>query len=139
MSERATISSSDSEDEVQPEGSQTPNRMLVTAPGSESSQKTTKKATPGQTKRPLEAETETPRSKKARVAKRNVLLWQHFEVTDDKDVVICIANASCRQKLRRPDGSTSGMTAHFKAKHPVKYTAYLEAQNAAIKDKVCNE
>ena len=128
MSERATISSSDDEVEVQPEESQTPKRMPMTPSASQSTKK-----------RPLEAETETPGSKKARVAPRNVFLWKHFELTNDKDVVICIANASCRQKLRRPDGATSGMMAHFKAKHPVQYTAYLEARNAAIKDKVCNE
>jgi hypothetical protein len=50
------------------------------------------------------AATETPRTKRATVAKRNVLLWENFETTEDPNVVICIANAGCRQKIRCPDG-----------------------------------
>jgi hypothetical protein len=53
MSERATISSSDDEVEVQPEESQTTKRMPMTPSASQSTKK-----------RPLEAETETPGSKK---------------------------------------------------------------------------
>ncbi len=44
-------------------------------------------------KRALEdaaAEMSTPKTKKARVQKRNVLLWNHFETTKDPNVVICI-------------------------------------------------
>ncbi len=90
-------------------------------------------------KRALEdaaAEMSTPRTKKARVQKRNLLLWNHFETTNDPNVVICIANASCKQRIRHPDGSTSGMMAHFKSKHPVQYTKYIEGMNAAVKEKV---
>jgi hypothetical protein len=82
-------------------------------------------------------DTETPRSKKGRIAKRNVLLWKHFEMTNDANVVICIANPACRQKILHPDGSTSGMRSHFEAKHLVQFTQYVEDQNEAILEKVC--
>jgi hypothetical protein len=90
-------------------------------------------------KRPLqqaEAAVETPGAKKRKIHRRNVLLWKHFQQTKDPNVVICIANPSCGAKIRRPDGSTSGMRAHFEARHPVEYTAYLADTAEAIKEKV---
>jgi hypothetical protein len=42
-------------------------------------------------------------------------------LTKDPNVVIWIANASCRQRICHQDGSTSGMRAHFEARHPVQY------------------
>ncbi len=77
---------------------------------------------------------ETPGTKKCKIHRRNVLLWKHFQKTKDPNVVICISNPSCGQKIRRPDGSTSGMHVHFEARHPVKYTAYLAATAEAIKE-----
>jgi hypothetical protein len=91
-------------------------------------------------KRPLqqaEAAVDTPGTKKRKIYRRNLLLWKHFQETKDPNVVICIANPSCGQKIRLPDGSTSGMRAHFEARHPVQYTAYLAATTEAIKEKVC--
>jgi len=33
-------------------------------------------------------DTETPRSKKGQISKRNILLWKHFQTTNDPNVVI---------------------------------------------------
>jgi len=41
-------------------------------------------------------------------------------LTEDPNVAIWIANASCRQRICHPDGSTTGMRAHFEARHPVQ-------------------
>jgi hypothetical protein len=55
--------------------------------------------------------------KRRRISKRNVLLWSNFEQTKDPYKVICKASPSCNAKIRRPDGSTFGMLAHFEARH----------------------
>ena len=39
------------------------------------------KKTPKTTKRPAETDTETPRPKRGKIAKRNTLLWEYFEYT----------------------------------------------------------
>jgi hypothetical protein len=134
MSQPSTAVPSSDEDEVpQRTPAKTPSK-----PGPLS-----KKTPPGplsSKKRPLEeadAAIETPRTKRGRVAKRNVLLWKHFEQSKDPEVVICIANPSCRARIRRPQGSTSGMRAHFEARHPVQYTAYVEESRRLIEEKVC--
>jgi hypothetical protein len=46
-----------------------------------------------------EADTETPRAKKCRISKRNLLLWKHFQTTNDPNVVVCIAKTP---RARRP-------------------------------------
>jgi hypothetical protein len=63
-------------------------------------------------------------------------LWDNFKYCDDPAVVICVANEACQAKIKRPQGSTSGMIAHLKTKHPVQYVAYLEKTEEAIKEKV---
>ncbi len=94
------------------------------------------KKTPKTTKRPAETDTETPRPKRGKIAKRNTLLWEYFEYTEDLDVVRCLANASCKALIKRPQGSTSGMRAHLEKRHPVQFLAYVEKTEQAIKDKV---
>jgi hypothetical protein len=87
-------------------------------------------------KRPAETETETPRPKRGKIAKRNTFLWEFFEYTDNLEVVKCIANASCKAEIRRPQGSTSGMRSHLEKRHPVQFLAYVAKTEQAIKDKV---
>ncbi len=94
------------------------------------------KKTPKTTKRPAETETETPRPKRGKIAKRNTLLWEFFEYTDNLDVVRCIANASCKALIKRPQGSTSGMRSHLQNRHPLQYLAYVAKTEQALKDKV---
>jgi len=127
-----TISSDTDEVEIEPEPvKRTPKKALkVKTPPAPLSVK----------KRALEAaaaEMDTPRSKKARVHKRNNLLWKHFQTTNDPAVVICIANPSCRARIRRPGGSTSGMRSPFEAKHPAIFTEFLRETKEALKEKVC--
>jgi len=124
MSQRAGYSRniSDSEDEEE-----------VNVPATTSPKKTPKSA-----KRPAtETPTDTPRPKRGKIAKRNTHLWDHFKYSDDDaTVVICVANEACQAKIKRPQGSTSGMMAHLRTKHPVQYVAYLENTGEAIKEKV---
>jgi len=137
MSQRPRhILSSDEETEGNPEvvaaektPTKTPKKTPTPAPLSVKKKRALEEADP---------DTETPRSKKGRISKRNILLWKHFQTTNDPNVVICIANPACRQKIRRPDGSTSGMRAHFEAKHPVQFAQYVKDQNEAILEKVCS-
>jgi hypothetical protein len=84
-----------------------------------------------------EAQSENPESKTSRIAKRNILLRNHLEQTKDPNIVICIANHTCRGIIWHPDGSTSGIRAHFEARHPVQYTLYLAHINENINEKVC--
>ncbi len=124
MSQRAGYSRniSDSEDEEE-----------VNVPATTSPKKTPKSA-----KRPAtETPTDTPRPKRGKIAKRNTHLWDLFKYSeDDATVVICVANEACQAKIKRPQGSTSGMIAHLRTKHPVQYVAYLEKTGEAIKEKV---
>jgi hypothetical protein len=137
MSQRPRhILSSDEETEGNPEvvaaektPTKTPKKTPTPAPLSVKKKRALEEADP---------DTETPRSKKGRISKRNILLWKHFQTTNDPNVVICIANPACRQKIRHPDGSTSGMRAHFEAKHPVQFAQYVKDQNEAILEKVCS-
>jgi BED zinc finger len=76
------------------------------------------------------------KSKRKRIHKRNVLLWEKFSETSDKFVVICNINPMCKAKIRRPDGSTSGMISHFQTKHPMQYAEYLAQAKEALKEKV---
>jgi hypothetical protein len=94
------------------------------------------KKTPKSTKRAAESHSETPRPKRGKIAKRNTLLWEYFEYTENLDVVRCTANASCLALIKRPQGSTSGMTAHLEKRHPVQYLAYVAKKEQALKDKV---
>ena len=80
--------------------------------------------------------TQKKRARRSGIAKRNVLLWSLFEETDDKKVVICKINPACKARIRRPDGSTSGMMSHLTSKHPVDYQIYLKKSTEAIKEKV---
>ena len=96
------------------------------------------KKTPKSSKRAAESHTETPRPKRGKIAKRNTLLWEYFEYTENLDVVKCTANASCLALIKRPQGSTSGMRAHLEKRHPVQYLAYVAKTEQALKDKVCN-
>ncbi len=135
---RHILTSSDEETEGNPEV------VAAETSGQKTPSKTPKKTpTPAplsvKKKRALEeADTETPRSKKGRISKRNLLLWKHFQTTNDPNVVVCVANPACRAKIRRPDGATSGMRSHFEAKHPVQYAQYVKDQNEAILEKVCS-
>jgi len=78
----------------------------------------------------LGAEAGTPKAKKPR-PKVNQALWKHFtESTDDLDYAICQipfkkTGRPCGAQIKKPDGSTSGMTKHFKARHPDEYKDYL--------------
>jgi len=80
--------------------------------------------------------TQKKRARRSGITKRNVLLWSLFEETDDKKVVICKINPACKARIRRPDGSTSGMMSHLTSKHPVDYQIYLKKSTEAIKEKV---
>jgi len=121
---RPIISSSDDEDV-------TPQIVDVERVASTSSQRK-------ETEQEVQSQKEPPTAKKRRrISKRNVLLWSHFEQTKDPDVVICKSNPSCQAKIRRPDGSTSGMLAHFEARHPMQYMEYLAKSKKAIEEKVC--
>ena len=80
--------------------------------------------------------TQKKRARRSGIAKRNVLLWSLFEETDDKKVVMCKINPACKARIRRPDGSTSGMMSHLTSKHPVDYQIYLKKSTEAIKEKV---
>jgi len=87
----------------------------------------------------VEAEVEAEgasKSKRKRIHKRNVLLWEKFSETTYKFVVICNINPMWKAKVRRPDGSTSGMITHFQTKHPMQYAEYLAKANEALKEKV---
>ena len=103
-------------------------------PGPSSSQTPATPAT--SKKRALEGKdvtgTQKKRARRSGIAKRNVLLWSLFEETDDKNVVLCKINPACKAMIRRPDGSTSGLT----SKHPVDYQIYLQKSAEAIKEKV---
>ncbi len=97
--------------------------------------------TPGTSKkRALEGkeatETQKKRARRSGITKRNVLLWSLFEETEDKNVVLCKINPSCKAMIRRPDGSTSGMMSHLTSRHPVDYQIYLQKSAEAIKEKV---
>jgi hypothetical protein len=83
-----------------------------------------------------EGQAEASQSKRKRIAKRNVLLWDEFIETDDKNVVLCNIYPSCKQRIRRPDGSTSGMRSHFETRHPLQYADYVKQATAAMKEKV---
>jgi hypothetical protein len=83
-----------------------------------------------------QAEEHASRSKRKRISKRNVLLWEKFIETDDKNVVLCNINPSCKARIRRPDGSTSGMMSHMQTRHPLQYAEYVKQSTAAIKEKV---
>ena len=85
---------------------------------------------------PEQAEQHASRSKRKKISKRNVLLWEKFIETEDKNVVLCNINPSCKARIRRPDGSTSGMTSHFQTRHPLQYAEYVKQATAAIKEKV---
>ena len=80
--------------------------------------------------------TQKKRARRSGIAKRNVLLWSLFEETDDKKVVMCKINPACKARIRRTDGSTSGMMSHLTSKHPVDYQIYLKKSTEAIKEKV---
>ena len=43
-----------------------------------------------------QAEEHASRSERKRISKRNVLLWEKFIETDDKNVVLCNINPSCK-------------------------------------------
>ncbi len=94
------------------------------------------KKTPKTTKTPAETDTETPRPKRGKIAKRNTFLWEYFKYTENLDVVRCTANASCKALIKRPQGSTSGMRAHLEKRHPVQFLAYVAKTEQALKDKV---
>jgi BED zinc finger len=72
----------------------------------------------------------TPKSKRPR-PKVNQALWKHFsEKEDDLDYAICQirfkkTGRACGAEIKKPDGSTSGMTKHFRARHPDEYKNYL--------------
>ena len=83
-----------------------------------------------------QAEEHASRSKRKRISKRNVLLWEKFIETDDKNVVLCNINPACKARIRRPDGSTSGMMSHMQTRHPLQYAEYVKQSTAAIKEKV---
>jgi len=83
-----------------------------------------------------QAEEHASRSKRKRISKRNVLLWEKFIETDDKNVVLCNINPSCKARIRRPDGSTSGMMSHMQTRHPLQYAEYVKQSTAALKEKV---
>jgi BED zinc finger len=52
-------------------------------------------------------------------------------------MLFCVKiNSSCKARIRRPDGSTSGMMSHLTSKHPVDYQIYLQKSAEAIKEKV---
>jgi hypothetical protein len=66
------------------------------------------------------------------------LLWSNFEQTKDPYIVICKASPSCNAKIRRPDGSTFVMLAHFEARHPCPVNGiYCKIQNT-MEEKVSN-
>jgi len=76
--------------------------------------------------------------KRRRISKLNVLLWSNFEQTKDPYIVICKASPSCNAKIRRPDGSTFVMLAHFEARHPCPVNGiYCKIQNT-MEEKVSN-
>ena len=83
-----------------------------------------------------QAEEHASRSKRKKISKRNVLLWEKFIETDDKNVVLCNINPACKARIRRPDGSTSGMMSHMQTRHPLQYAEYVKQSTAAIKEKV---
>ncbi len=83
-----------------------------------------------------QAEEHASQSKRKKISKRNVLLWEKFIETDDKNVVLCNINPSCKARIRRPDGSTSGMKSHMETRHPLQYAEYVKQATAAIKEKV---
>jgi hypothetical protein len=80
---------------------------------------------------------ETPRTKR-RLLKRNVCLWEYYEETEDANVVLCKATEQCRSKIRRSDGSTSGMKSHLESRHPVQYVRFLEGSGKEAEQKVHN-
>jgi len=88
-------------------------------------------------KRPLVFEDEavqsvpgTPKAKRPR-PKVNQALWKHFiENNDDPDYAICQilfrkTGRPCGAQIKKPDGSTSGMTKHFRSRHPDEFKSYL--------------
>ena len=76
------------------------------------------------------------RSRRSGITKRNILLWELFEETDDKAVVMCKINPACKALIRRPDGSTSGMFSHLQSRHPIEHQIYLRKTKEALKEKV---
>ncbi|VDK50751.1 unnamed protein product [Anisakis simplex] len=63
-------------------------------------------------------------------AKLNSALWAHFEeCTTDRTSSICKVETSpgvmCGCRIRRPQGSTTGMKRHFKSRHPEQFKLYL--------------
>jgi hypothetical protein len=83
-----------------------------------------------------EVEVEASKSKKKKITKRNVLLWENFIETDENNIVLCNINPSCKARIRRPDGSTSGMRSHFETRHHLQYAEYVEKATASLKEKV---
>ena len=83
MSQRPRhILSSDEETEGDPEvvaADKTPKKTPNPAPLSVKKKRALEEADP---------DTETPRSKKGQISKRNILLWKHFQTTNDPNVVI---------------------------------------------------
>ncbi len=77
---------------------------------------------------------ETPRTR----PKRNVHLWEYYEETEDANVVLCKATEQCISKIRRSDGSTSGMKSHLESRHPVQYVRFLEGSGKEAEQKVHN-
>ena len=73
---------------------------------------------------------ETPKSKRPR-PKVNQALWKNFlEKPDDPDYAICQilfkkTGRPCGAEIKKPDGSTSGMTKHFRSRHPDEFKTYL--------------
>jgi hypothetical protein len=67
-----------------------------------------------------------PPAKKQRASTKRSALWQYFEVTTDKNVILC---KLCDGKPYRTNNSSTGpMHQHMKADHPKEYRKYHEAQ-----------
>jgi hypothetical protein len=66
-----------------------------------------------------------PPTKKRASSKRSAL-WQYFETTNDKNVILC---KLCDGKPYRTNNSSTGpMHQHMKADHPKEYKAYHDSE-----------
>jgi hypothetical protein len=66
-----------------------------------------------------------PPAKKRASSKRSAL-WQYFETTADKNVILC---KLCSGKPYKTNNSSTGpMHQHMKADHPKEYKAYHDSQ-----------
>jgi hypothetical protein len=66
------------------------------------------------------------RSAKKRASSKRSALWQYFETTNDKNVILC---KLCDGKPYRTNNSSTGpMHQHMKADHPKEYKAYHDSE-----------